>query len=793
MFLLKKLVVIFIFFIIILNFLYSQNTEITSTDKIAIILIMDESGSMRWNDPNRLRIEAAQLFLDLTGEGDELAIIGFGEKARLISSFKTIQSNKAELINSIQQIKQTDQFTDIKSALELAWNIRNNVKNKKIISILMSDGEVSQEDLPKGTDINSYFNALFKLCNNFEKNNIPIYTIGFTPHADNILLRKIAVMSGGANYFAKSPKDLLPIFNKLIKSITIPIIMEKYIPLNASPEQKRVKIDKSVSQLVVTVEKESANEKPNIRIIDEKGQEIQGERRETKLYSIVKINNPSKGNLAVNINRGRIIKKLNLEMKIVLPKKHVFNLNEIIKFKVLLTSLGEPLDYSPYKIKGLISRPNGQTDEIHLFDDGQHNDNDPQDGIFCGTYAHTNLIGNYSCILIIYTGSGTNETSSEKKLEFVVRDILPVSLEISNTSFIDQPVLFFATLERTNYSIDENKILLEVLNPNKAIEIIELLDNGTYPDKEIGDNIFTGALTKLTQFGKYKVNKIFYYLKGERYEISSQNEFSICYKFTQLLDKIKIVNKQGAKKDITLGTLYNHCEKRNFNIDLFYRTETGEYKAGSPQGIKIIKNPINFNINKTAPVHFTLQISKNVKPKEHNLRFSIYEEEANKIKKEIEITLTVESFLKWAINKILIFIILLIILFFIICIISKLIILNKINYFKNVFFTDNVENRFSFIKPLKNASKSFCGFRFLWKDIEIGVGPIGTTNVNLGLDKKIGKIVVKKDKTLFFYPLEKGIKINEIEHEVGSPIKIVIPVEFDIQGKKYILTKNTRR
>jgi hypothetical protein len=43
------------------------------------VLVMDSSGSMAKNDPNKLRVPAAKLFMSLLGERDRIGLVSFSD------------------------------------------------------------------------------------------------------------------------------------------------------------------------------------------------------------------------------------------------------------------------------------------------------------------------------------------------------------------------------------------------------------------------------------------------------------------------------------------------------------------------------------------------------------------------------------------------------------------------------------------------------------------------------------------------------------------------------------------
>jgi uncharacterized protein (DUF58 family) len=60
-------------------------TEASPFDNLAVVLLIDVSGSMEYTDPLRLRETAAGMFIDLLGEDDYLGVVIFDEQAEVVA------------------------------------------------------------------------------------------------------------------------------------------------------------------------------------------------------------------------------------------------------------------------------------------------------------------------------------------------------------------------------------------------------------------------------------------------------------------------------------------------------------------------------------------------------------------------------------------------------------------------------------------------------------------------------------------------------------------------------------
>jgi len=73
-----------------------------------LVLVIDESGSMKKNDPGNLRVEAARLFIELNQiltEGNRVSIVGFGEKTNIYIEPTEVAMKKQEIMEAVSNIK----------------------------------------------------------------------------------------------------------------------------------------------------------------------------------------------------------------------------------------------------------------------------------------------------------------------------------------------------------------------------------------------------------------------------------------------------------------------------------------------------------------------------------------------------------------------------------------------------------------------------------------------------------------------------------------------------------------
>lgn len=109
-----------------------------------VVLVLDNSGSMRKNDPQSLATAAVQQFIQQLGPGNRVAVLIFDQNVTLAQDFMNVQSDREQLLNSLEAVDYSGQYTDSPAAIERAiYILKNNARDDaRRIIIFMTDGIV---------------------------------------------------------------------------------------------------------------------------------------------------------------------------------------------------------------------------------------------------------------------------------------------------------------------------------------------------------------------------------------------------------------------------------------------------------------------------------------------------------------------------------------------------------------------------------------------------------------------------------------------------------------------------
>ena len=179
-----------------------EKIEVTPPE-LDVALVIDQSFSMRRTDPERLRVAAAKVFVDLAASGRRIrsiCVIGFDRWSYTLLPLTT-PSDKARCHRAIDRVDSLGQ-TNMDAALQRAHQELRKGKSPGKAVVLLSDGKNDPID----------YNNTHRT---FAKLKWPVYTIGLSKEADARTLALIARQTGGRYYPAPTNQELHDIFSRI--------------------------------------------------------------------------------------------------------------------------------------------------------------------------------------------------------------------------------------------------------------------------------------------------------------------------------------------------------------------------------------------------------------------------------------------------------------------------------------------------------------------------------------------------------------------------------------------------
>jgi hypothetical protein len=178
-------------------------------ENVDVALIIDNSGSMSWNDPGPpyLRREAASVFIDNAQDGDHVGIVAFTSSSNLLWDIVDngpLGADRTSIKNSLAALGATD-GTSLSAGLGRGYEqlLKAESTGHKKAAVFLTDGVGSYDD-----------EAL-----DFADAGWPIYVLGLGSDIDEPLLQRIAEDSHGQYAHLDSADQLVSVYFDINRQI----------------------------------------------------------------------------------------------------------------------------------------------------------------------------------------------------------------------------------------------------------------------------------------------------------------------------------------------------------------------------------------------------------------------------------------------------------------------------------------------------------------------------------------------------------------------------------------------
>ncbi|MGE5624289.1 MAG: VWA domain-containing protein [Bacillota bacterium] len=212
-----------------------------------VVLVLDNSGSMRSNDPSRLAGKAVMDFVNVQPADTRISIIEFATTPAALMPLTPLDAGaKAQAQAAVDKLDYRGQWTDTGAALERALyelDSHGRADAAKFI-VLMTDGYVDVGNASRDSDKIHWI--VQSLIPEAVSKRVRIFGIAFTDQADYELLQQLAQKTGAGYYRAYQPGDLAGIYKQisdtLVNAKPVPqpedvgVVGAQTGPVNAAPQ-----------------------------------------------------------------------------------------------------------------------------------------------------------------------------------------------------------------------------------------------------------------------------------------------------------------------------------------------------------------------------------------------------------------------------------------------------------------------------------------------------------------------------------------------------------------------------
>jgi uncharacterized protein (TIGR03503 family) len=279
-------------------------------------IVIDVSGSMKQTDPKNLRVPALKLLNGLIPSGSRAGVWTFGKYVDMTVKWGKVDDSwrkRADL--GADQIHSNALLTNIESALKRArvgWDKADN-KRKRIL-LLLTDGKVDVSKDPAKNEI-SRNKVLGESLAALKKAAAEVHSIALSDGTDEVLLKQLALETGGSFAIAKTAGELQKVFYRMFERASKPdtvALTGKTFPVDASIREMTLLIFRQAdSQPTILIPPDS----PAIS-----AQKPRGSRwRSDQGYDLITVNNPQAGTWRIDAemdpdNRLMVVTDLKLEV-----------------------------------------------------------------------------------------------------------------------------------------------------------------------------------------------------------------------------------------------------------------------------------------------------------------------------------------------------------------------------------------------------------------------------------------------------------------------------------------------
>ena len=520
------------------------------------ILVIDESGSMRKNDPKNMRIDAAKLFVYLSetlNKGNRVLVSGFGENTNIYLPLTDIEGNEDEISAALDKIKSNQQLTDMKGALEkIKQTLDERREKRETIVIFLTDGALTIDDIPpepidiilperdrtgrtiispdskdtaddgkdtaaagKSSYLKNYKEELLELCYEYKHSGIIIHPIAFTSEAEVEILEQMASITDGICYKPEEAIDLKEPFIDILK-----VLSRRFIKIQRQEQPEAITGEipvKSFKEIVIMAIKNDYVNKPNIELLDPSGiAATYDEFIQENILEIVKINAPDEGNWKYILEGDCIFVYDIIDFKISEPRFLFYTTNATIPIKIQIlneTNQDFLINKNDFLISAALNHPvSGINKKVSLDEDKAESDK-LQTSVFSGVYSGS-LINGYYNVAFALTHLPTNSVSGGNMGIDLID--FPVNISIvepsKDTFILGEEVKIIIKLEKdadTDEVIETGKYLLSFnLSGNQGtfLKDVMLLDSGVGADEKAGDGLYSAIYTNTYIEDNYRID-----------------------------------------------------------------------------------------------------------------------------------------------------------------------------------------------------------------------------------------------------------------------------------------------
>jgi hypothetical protein len=187
---------------------------------LRVVIALDDSASMRANDPQGLVKAAVRGLVQDLGNDDEAALVVFDKGARLVQPLRRMGESGAReaLLSSVDGVTFDGRLTDIPAGIERGvYELSRQATPGRASILVVTDGIVDVGSAAADAERTKWLRT--DLLPDAAAKGVRIVGVAFTEQADYELLQSMARATGGAYYRALGKSDVAGIFGQVREAI----------------------------------------------------------------------------------------------------------------------------------------------------------------------------------------------------------------------------------------------------------------------------------------------------------------------------------------------------------------------------------------------------------------------------------------------------------------------------------------------------------------------------------------------------------------------------------------------
>jgi pSer/pThr/pTyr-binding forkhead associated (FHA) protein/Mg-chelatase subunit ChlD len=211
-----------------------------TNQSVDVILALDNSGSMKQNDPDRLLKQAVVSFASRLRDDSQLGVVMFDERVELLLGLTSLSdpSFKERLSTALKHVNYSGKWTDIPGGIERAIYTLNHdgrAGSRRAV-VFFTDGIIETGNQAKDLERARWLRE--NLAVEARDRGIRIFGVAFTETADYELIESVAQVSGGEHYRVLKPSDIDDAFARVSQRLLEPPPVEAQKPSATAPPQE---------------------------------------------------------------------------------------------------------------------------------------------------------------------------------------------------------------------------------------------------------------------------------------------------------------------------------------------------------------------------------------------------------------------------------------------------------------------------------------------------------------------------------------------------------------------------